>query len=80
MRLFPFYILIIYSKYLYLIIEKDKSQKVFSLSYVNLIGENETCLQDAVHELAVYKVSLVVNFIINVLFFFCFFYSKLTKT
>ncbi|XP_012553779.2 dedicator of cytokinesis protein 1 isoform X1 [Hydra vulgaris] len=35
--------------------EKDRSQKAFSLSYVNLIGENETCLQDAVHELAVYK-------------------------
>jgi len=35
--------------------ERDKSQKVFSLSYVNLVSNDETCLQDAVHELAVYK-------------------------
>lgn len=35
--------------------EKDRSQKIFSLAYVNLLSADGTCLQDSKHELAVYK-------------------------
>ena len=40
-----------------LIVEKDRSQKIFSIAYVNFISSDGTCLQDAIHDLAVFKVS-----------------------
>lgn len=35
--------------------EKDRSQKIFSLSYINLASPDGTCLQDGQYELAVYR-------------------------
>ena len=37
---------------------KDKSERPFAMSFVKLLNEDCTTLQDCIHELTVYKVRL----------------------
>ena len=55
-----FFYLEIYYEYSF-VSEKDRSQKIFSLSYINILGSDGTCLQDSTYDLAVYRVRNTFN-------------------